>query len=239
MKTGTLYGIGLGPGDPELLTLKAVWLLGSCRTIYVPTSRFSKEAYVEETVKRHAAEGAEVREVTFSLDPDLEKRKQHWKSPAAGIVETLLQGGDVAFVTLGDPLLYSTWIYLLRAVRRLAPESAVETVPGVSSVSLCAALTSFPLGKGKEPVTFLPLSDDLDAVRSAVRAGGTVALMKIGRRLPLLLDLLEEEGVLGGSVFVARAGLPGQSVETDLGRLRHAPPETGNLAVILIHATVE
>ena len=99
-----------------------------------------------------------------------------------------------------------------------------------------SALTNFTLGEGKEPVTIVPTADDLTAVRRALEVGGTVVLMKIGNRLKEILALLEEQGVIGDAVFVARVGLDGQRVELDLRKLRADDPETGYLSVILVHA---
>jgi precorrin-2/cobalt-factor-2 C20-methyltransferase len=110
------------------------------------------------------------------------------------------------------------------------------TVPGVTSFAAAAALTNFPIGEGKEAVTIVPTADDLTAVRRALAVGGTVVLMKIGERLAEILELLEQDGLLEESVFVARAGLEGQRIETDLRQLKAAKAEAGYLSVVLVHA---
>jgi precorrin-2/cobalt-factor-2 C20-methyltransferase len=98
-----------------------------------------------------------------------------------------------------------------------------------------AALTNFPLGEGKEIVSIIPTADDLSSVRRALATGGTVVLMKIGARLQSVLDLLEEHAALDRAVFVARAGLDGQYLETDLRKLRGTEPKAGYLSVVLVH----
>jgi precorrin-2/cobalt-factor-2 C20-methyltransferase len=151
----------------------------------------------------------------------------------------LEKGEDACFITLGDALLYSTYIYMLRAIRETLPNVKVVTVPGISAFSAAAALTEFPLGKAKEPITIVPVSDDLEVVRSAVSKPGSVVLMKVGKRLQRVIDLLEEEGRLNDAVFVSRAGMASQRIETDLRRLRGTEVETGHLSIILVQTSPE
>jgi precorrin-2/cobalt-factor-2 C20-methyltransferase len=99
-----------------------------------------------------------------------------------------------------------------------------------------AARAGFPLGEGRETVTICPAADDLAAVRRALAAGGTVVLMKSGKRLPEDLDLLDTEGILEASVFVSRATMTGERIETDMRHLKAEEPEAGYLAIILVHA---
>lgn len=235
MTAGIFYALGLGPGEPELLTLKAVRLLRESPCIYVPFSRLSTQTWGADAVELYARKDAEVSDVSFSLGQDSAARQRHWRNTAGAIIDQLQQGRDVVFVTLGDPLLYSTAIYLIRALRDQWPDITIEIVPGVSAYSHCAALTGFPLGEGIQPVTILPTVTAMADLQSAIERGGTLVLMKIGRYLPEIIDLLDDNDLLGQSVFVARAGLPDQRVETDLRRLRGAASATGNLAIILIH----
>ena len=231
---GTLYGIGVGPGDPELLTLKAARILRSSHCIYLPTSRLSTQDYVQEIVHHYADNTCEICPVTFSLAADSDQRRDHWQQTAAEITERLNSGQDVAFVTLGDALLYSTYIYLIRALHRIMPEARVETIPGISSFSLAAALTNMPLGEGALPLQVIPSANDLDMIAAAIANGSGVVLMKIGSRLQEILALLDQADALERSVFVSRAGLPEQRVEYDLNCLRDADEKAGNLAVIIV-----
>ncbi|MDY0184375.1 MAG: precorrin-2 C(20)-methyltransferase [Desulfuromonadaceae bacterium] len=235
-RTGTFYGVGVGPGDPELLTLKAVRVLSHSDCIYVPSSHLSTQNYVAEVVKSHASPTCESVPVTFSLADNSTQRQHHWHATAQQICARLQAGQNVAFVTLGDPLLYSTYIYLLRALQDISPTAKVETVPGISAFSAAAALTNSPLGEGLHPLTVIPAANDLEQIRTLLAMGGGVVLMKIGPLLAQIIALIEQADALPRSVFVARAGLPEQHIETDLLRLRHAPPKTGNLAVIIVQA---
>jgi len=235
MKSGIFYAVGVGPGEPELLTLKAVRLMSDSRYLYVPFSRMTTQTWVSDAVQHYAREDAVINDVTFSLGQGSEERKRHWSTTAAQIIEQLKQGEDVVFVTLGDPLLYSTAIYLIRALREQWQGVSVDVVPGVSAYSHCAALTGFAMGEGTKPVTIIPTITAMADLQSAIERGGTLALMKVGRHLQDIIDLLEDNRLIDQAVFVARAGLPDQRIETDLRVLRGAEPAAGNLAIILIH----
>ena len=236
MKPGTLYGIGIGPGDPELITLKGARLISVCRNLFVPKARTAAESVALAIARPLLAPGVRIEELFFPMTADREELAKKWDAAAARVAEILVDGEDACFLTLGDSLLYSTYIYLLRALRKIIPDLNAVTVPGIMAFSAAAALTNFPVGEGREPVTIVPAADDLAAVHKALSSGGTVVLMKIGKRLPELLDLLDSEQLLESSVFVSHAMMAGQRIETDLRRLKAEEPETGYLSIILVHA---
>jgi precorrin-2/cobalt-factor-2 C20-methyltransferase len=236
MSLGTFHGIGIGPGDPELLTVKAAGLLGRTRNVFVPKAKADGESVALEIVRRYLSADAKIHEMVFPMTTDREKLAQSWDAAAERVAAVLENGEDACFLTLGDALVYSTYIYLLRSLKRRLPSLEVETVPGITSFSAAAALTDFPLGEAKELITIVPTSDDLTAITRALETGGTVVLMKIGKRLQEILDLLEASGVLEDSVFVSRAGHAEQRIELDLRRLRQEEAQAGYLSVILVLA---
>lgn len=236
MKLGTLYGIGIGPGDPELITVKGARILGSCLHVFVPKARTSSESIALGIARRHIAQGAAVSEILFPMTQEPGELEAKWEESAEVIARVLEQGEDCCFLTLGDALLYSTYIYMLRALRRRLPQARVVTVPGITSLSAAAALAEFPVGEAKEPVLIVPAADDLQWVKRALTMGGTLVLMKVGRRLSQILDLLEEAGLMHKAVFVSRAGMEGQRIETDLRGLKGGASEAGYLSIILVHA---
>lgn len=231
---GTLYGLGVGPGDSELLTVKAARILGACRTVFVPKARTAADSVALGIARQYLGADSQVIELVFPMTSDAGELTRRWDESAARVAAVLERGEDACFLTIGDPLLYSTYIYLLRALRLRLPALRAVTVPGITAFTAVAALTEFPIGEGKEPVTIVPTGDDLDAVRRALATGGTVVLMKIGKRLDAILDVLEAAGALESGVFVAHAGMPNQRVETDLRALRGQGPETGYLSIILV-----
>lgn len=236
MIPGTLYGIGIGPGDSELITLKGARLIGACPNLFVPKARTAAESVALAIARPLVGPAVRIEELLFPMTADREELARRWDDAAARIGLVLAAGEDACFLTLGDPLIYSTYIYLLRALRRAIPNLKIVTVPGITAFGAAAALTDFPIGEGKEPVTIIPTADDLTAVRRALELGGTVVLMKIGKRLPEILELLEGKGLLESSVFVSHATMAEQRVETDLRRLKAEGPEAGYLSIILVHA---
>mgnify|MGYP000157993342 CR=1 FL=1 len=236
MKIGALYGIGVGPGDPELITVKGANLLKNCRNLFVPKANMKSKSAAYSIIGRYINGDTNVRELVFPMVTDKTELKKNWRESAEKIAEVLRTGSDACFVTLGDSLLYSTYIYLLRSLKDVLPEAEVFTVPGVTAFSNAAALTNFPVGEAKKPVTIIPSADDFTPLKEALKKGGTVVLMKVGKRLPAILDVLEGAGVMDDAVFVAYAGMEGQRIETDLRKLKNQSPETGYLSTILIHA---
>ena len=233
MTLGTFYGIGVGPGDPELMTVKGARLLAQCRNVFVPKAGIAVQSVALEIAKGYLAPCACVRELTFPMTTDRAELASAWDASAGEVAIPLEAGQDACFLTLGDPMLYSTYIHLLRALRARFPALPVMTVPGITAMCAAASLAEFPIGQFKEPVTIVPAADDLHAVRQALAAGGMLVLMKVGKRLEALIDLLENAGRIGGSVLVSRAGMPGERIETDIRKLRGEGAEAGYLSVIL------
>jgi len=236
MRTGTLYGIGIGPGDPELVTLKGARLISACPHLFVPKARTAAESVALTIARSFVGSKTRIVELVFPMTDDKETLAEKWDDAAGRVAAVLEKGEDACFITLGDPLLYSTYIYLIRALRKRIPGLAAVTVPGITAFSAAAAGAEFPVGEGRETVTICPAADDLASVRRALTAGGTVVLMKIGKRLRDVLDLLDAEGLLDRSVFVSRATMAAERIETDLRRLKTEGPEAGYLSIILVHA---
>lgn len=239
MKPGILYGIGVGPGDPELITIKGANLISHCRHIFVPKARTAADSVALTIAGRYISSDAYLHELVFPMTADTNELSTRWNDSAAQVAETLETGADSCFLTLGDPLLYSTYIYLLHALRERLPDVDVVTVPGITAFSAAAALTGFAVGIAKDPVTIVPTADDLISVHQAIEKRGTIVLMKIGKRLSDILEILEETGLIEHSVFVSRAGMPDQRIEMNMRALRNTEQDMGYLSIILVHANME
>ncbi|MDD5167252.1 MAG: precorrin-2 C(20)-methyltransferase [Syntrophales bacterium] len=228
--------MGVGPGDPELMTVKGAALLGQCRHVFVPKSPAAAESVALSIAEPYLCDKTEIHELIFPMTPDPMALSRQWQANARAVADILITGEDACFITLGDTFLYSTFIYLVRELQICLPDVEIVSVPGITAFSAAASVCRFPVGVGKEPVTIVPTADDLESVRRALAEGETIVLMKVGRRLGDILDLLEEAGVIEESVFVSRVGMTDQRIETDLRRLRGEAPEAGYLSVILVHA---
>jgi precorrin-2/cobalt-factor-2 C20-methyltransferase len=236
---GVFYGIGIGPGDPDLITLKAVNTLSRCRTVFVPKARATEESTALTIAGRHLHPQADIRELVFPMTMDKTKLRQSWIDNAGQVAAVLESGQDAAFLTLGDAMLYSTYIYLVRALRDILPAVDIVTIAGITAFSAAAALTHFPVGTGKLPATIVPTSDDLHELRAILQRKGTKVLMKIGRRLDAILEVLEAAGMLDRSLLVSRVGMDDQRIETDLRALRGRNSDVGYLSIILVPAAEE
>jgi precorrin-2/cobalt-factor-2 C20-methyltransferase len=239
MTIGVFYGIGIGPGDPDLITIKAANILSQCKTVFVPKARATEESTALAIAAGHLHPRADIRELVFPMTMDKAKLRQSWIDNAEEVAAALKTGEDAAFLTLGDAMLYSTYIYLVRALRDVLPDAGIVTIAGITAFSAAAALTNFPVGTGKLPATIVPTSDDLAELREILQRKGTKVLMKIGRRLDAILEVLEEAGMLDRSLLVSRVGMDNQRVDTNLRALLGRNSDVGYLSIILVPAAEE
>jgi precorrin-2/cobalt-factor-2 C20-methyltransferase len=226
----------VGPGDPEWITVKGARALAACRQVFVPRSSEGGRSVALEIARSYLRADAVVHELHFPMTTDRRQLQESWQAAARRVLDPLEAGDDCCFLTLGDAMFYSTYVFLLKEIVRLRPDLPIVTIPGVTAYSAAAAITNTPVGRRKEPLTIVPASDDLAQFAAAVDRGGTVVLMKIGRRLQAVLDVLESRGLSARAVFVAYAGMSNQRVETDLGRLRGEPDEAGYLSLLIVEA---
>lgn len=239
MKQGILYGIGIGPGDPELITLKGSRILARCKHVFVPKGPAGDESLALSIAKQHIPDACHVTRIEFPMTRDRDELRKNWEASAKPIALLLRAGADVCYLTLGDTLMYSTYIYMLKGLRTHLPDAEIVTVPGVTAFSAAAALAGFPVGVGQQPVNVVPASENLESLETALSMGGTVILMKIGKKVGPVLKLLESSGHIDDAILVTRAGLTGQRIETDLRNLNPDFSDVANLSVILVHASKE
>jgi precorrin-2/cobalt-factor-2 C20-methyltransferase len=220
----TLVGVGVGPGDPELVTVKAVRVLRKADVIFVPVmagpgDRSAGPGRAETTIRAHVP-AERIRPVPFALNDTggvTPRRAAAWQAAATGVAQAFAAGaGTVAFGTIGDPNLYSTFSYLAQTVRALVPGVTIETVPGITAMQDLAARSATSLAEGDEPLTLLPLTAGADAFRRALAGPGTVVAYKLGAAAgptpAEVAGILTSHGRLDGAVAGARLGLPGQDV---------------------------
>ena len=232
----TLYGIGVGPGDPELLTLRAVSVLRRVRIVVGPRPRIGDDSLASRIALPHLSPDARREELVFPMTRDHAALKAAWDAAAGRILE-LLAEGDVAFLTLGDASLYSTWTYLRSAVLAIAPRQAVETIPGITSFAAAAARSGRALAEGDQALVVVPwaASDERAWLRPALQAGASAAFLKVADRLPELDASLRQTGRTD-SVLVSRATLPEERITFGWQEM----PAVGNgyLSVVLSSAEV-
>ncbi|MBI5563191.1 MAG: precorrin-2 C(20)-methyltransferase [Deltaproteobacteria bacterium] len=235
-KTGVLYGVGVGPGDAELMTRKAVRILGEAQVIAVPKSAEASADGLSKALSIAGAvvdmTGKTVVELPFPMTRDKERLRASRAAAASVVAGHLAAGRDAAFITLGDALLYSTFGYIVPFVKELLPDARVDYVPGITSFSAAAALSGMPLAESGERLAVIPAAYDMEEARGALAAFDTVVFMKVNRAIDRITALLEEVGVADRAVFVSRAGWPGEQVVTDISELKGATLDYFSLIIV-------
>ncbi|MEK7773780.1 MAG: precorrin-2 C(20)-methyltransferase [Deltaproteobacteria bacterium] len=224
-KTGVFYGVGVGPGDPELMTLKALRVLKAAQVIAVPRSSDTSSGGSSQAlvVVRKVMElgDRDVLELMFPMVKDEDALRKSRELAASKVMERLDSGLDVAFITLGDPMLYSTFSYLVPLVRNSAPGVEVRVVPGITSFSAAACALVMPLAESSEKIIIIPAAYDISEIEECLKKPfDTVVLMKVNRIFDRLLELLRVMGLEDKAFFVARVGWPEEEVVTDLKSLK-------------------
>jgi precorrin-2/cobalt-factor-2 C20-methyltransferase len=217
--TGTLYGIGVGPGDPELITLKALKVLHRVPYIFAASSTKNNYSLALDIVRCHL-NGAGIEYLPFPMSKDPQVLQSAWEQNARRVLEVLASGGDAAFVTLGDPLTYSTFGYLLKTLKRLYPEVRIVTIPGITSYSAAAALTHIPLTEGEE--SFYLVSGALGAakLREVIDKSDNIVMLKTYRYFDEIYQTLEEMDLLDRTTCISRCGMDGETVVANLRDLK-------------------
>jgi len=216
---GTLYGIGVGPGDPELVTLKAVKVLQRVPHIFASSSTKNSYSIALNIVRPHL-NGAGIEHLPFPMSLEPRVVQTAWERNARRVLEVLETGSDAGFITLGDPLTYSTFGYLLKTIKRLQPEVRVITIPGITSYSAAAALTHIPLTEGEESFYLVSGALGAEKLREVVEKSDNIVMMKTYRHFDEIYRALEEMDLLDRATCICRCGLEGETVVENLRDLK-------------------
>ena len=211
--SGKLVGVGVGPGDPELLTVKGLRVLREADEVFVPVGDTGEIGRAEAVVREQLGEdAARVRRLLFALSNDTEARTRNWTNAAQEVVETLRRDANCAFATIGDPNPYSTFTYLARAVRELIPEVVVDTVPGITAMQELASRSGTVLLLGDERLVLLPFTAGKSELRSALDSFETVVCYKGGGRVDEVLEVARETGRLEDGTYGSWLGMNGGEI---------------------------
>jgi len=204
MGNSTLYCVGCGPGDPDLLTLKAINIIKNADVIYTPTARENKPSVALSIVEKFLAKEIEIRQLVFPMVKDYEKLSEHWKINAKEIAEAVRNGKKAVYLTVGDPSLYSTWIYIHKEMCKNYKDIEIEIVPGITSIFSFSAEIKTPIGKGEEIIGIIPACYNLDRLKIAAECCDTLVFLKDGRYFNNVIDILMESSFPEDSdIFIA------------------------------------
>ena len=211
---GTCYGVGVGPGDPELLTLKAARVIGACQVVAAPQTRGGATLALDIAARAVNLADKEIVRLPFAMSRDAGERQRMHEESVGLIAGQLAQGRDVAVLTLGDPGVFSSFFYLADGLHERG--FAIEVIPGVTSFSAVAARLGQGLTEMDEPLHVVPSAACTDQIDEVLDLPGTKVLMKPCGKLGELAEALERRGELSRASLVADCGLPSEHVCRDL-----------------------
>ncbi len=198
-----LYGIGVGPGDPELMTLKALKILERVEILFVPKSG-AGVCIALDIVKKAINKDFRIVKLYFPMTKDKRKLEEHWDIASKAVEEALKDGSEGAFITLGDPLFYSTFSYLMPRILGLGID--IEVIPGITSISSCSASRRITLVAGDEKLAVIPAAYGLENLEHIAEEFDTVVLIKVSRNYNKIVDKIKELGLEDRALFMSRCG---------------------------------
>ena len=201
--------VGCGPGDPELLTVKATDILRNADVIFTPTAREGKPSIALSIVQQYVNATAKIVDLIFPMVKNREQAKLYWRRNAEQIAETAKMGKNVVYLTVGDPSLYSTWIYIQKEITSRYPEINVKIIPGIPSVFAFAAQAKISLVEGDETLGIIPACYDLEKVKRTANSCDTLVFLKDGRYFGAVIDMLGSVGFSDDSMITIAQDVSG------------------------------
>ncbi|QDP99113.1 precorrin-2 C(20)-methyltransferase [Lysinibacillus fusiformis] len=202
---GILYGLGVGPGDPELITVKAFRVIQESPVIAYPKKLKGSKSYAHRIVDVYInPEEKDMLGLVFPMTKDEAVLEREWTKSVELVYGKLQEGKDVAFVTEGDPLLYSTFIHMMKLMQDMHPEVEIRTVPGISSFNGSASRLGIALADGDDRVAIIPAHDDYDAMREAIESHDAVVFIKVAKVIDLMLKVLRDLDLLDKASVVTK-----------------------------------
>ena len=200
---GGLTAIGVGPGDPDLLTVKAVNAIHNADIIMCPASKEDRPSIALSVVSPviDKAKNQEIIKLIFPMTKDRDVLEQTWKKNAEIMARTVLSGKNVVYLTVGDPYLYSTWIYMHRNLEENHPDMNISVIPGIVSMFTFASKVGVSIAEGAEKVAIIPSCYDLSSVKEIAKNSEVMVFLKDGRYFDQVIDVLKESGFPDDSIF--------------------------------------
>ncbi|WP_066048961.1 precorrin-2 C(20)-methyltransferase [Robertmurraya korlensis] len=202
---GTLYGLGVGPGDPELITVKAFRRLKESPVIAYPKKQRGSKSYAHKIIDVYfQPDEKEMLGLVFPMTKDPEILDRKWSETVELVWEKVQEGKDVAFVTEGDPLLYSTFIHMMRLMQERHPEVPIEVVPGISSFNGAASRLGIALADGDDHIAIVPARDDYETMKKVIQENDCVIFIKVAKVIDVMLHVLRDLDLLHKASVVTK-----------------------------------
>lgn len=219
--SGRLYALGIGPGASDLLTVRAARILGKLDVLYAPAGRKGGDSLALSIVREYLGEQTEIRCTHFPMSADSTEKEAVWDEVAAALSVETLAGKQVGFITLGDAMLFSTWVFLLQ---RLGRPDWLEIVPGVTSFAAIAARAQTPLAMEQQSLAVVSCTAPEAEIKQALANHDSLVLMKVYGRFARVKALLADAGLLDRAVMMAEATLPGEQCWRQLAEVSDEQP---------------
>jgi precorrin-2/cobalt-factor-2 C20-methyltransferase len=232
-RIGRLYGVGVGPGDPELMTLKASRILSQVPVIFVPKKAEQGESIAESIVGNLSLRiEPKVVGLVLPMLRDREQLADYWRKAVESMWQYLKNGEDCAFVNVGDPLLYGTFVHILETLQKSHPEVEVEVIPGISSINAAAARAIVPLASNDERIAIISGNREDKVIRQTLENFDTVVFMKMNTVFDKLLTILEELKLIEKCVYVRRCTTQDEEIIWDISRLKGKKVDYFSLLIV-------
>ena len=225
------YGIGTGPGDSTLVTIKAVNTIKRLDILYTPEPKKGGDSLALSIVKEYVPDTVEIKQRHFPMNNDSVEKMASWDAITAEIKADVKAGKEVGFITLGDPMIYSTYVYIME---RLMDEIEVETIPGISSFSNIASNQNFPLVMDTDPLMVIPCTMEEEKIDAALQTYNCFVLMKVYKNFKEIVQKLEKYDLIDSAILVSNSSQEREVVYKDL-RDVHLQEKISYFSTILVN----
>jgi precorrin-2/cobalt-factor-2 C20-methyltransferase len=223
-KIGKLFGVGVGPGDPELLTMKAVRVIKAADVIFTAASTKNTYSLAVEIASPYISPDVPVNILSFPMTKDIHTAEIAWTENARMIADVLKRGLNAVFLTLGDPTTYSTFGYILKKMKCIMPEANIETVPGITSFHAASARLNRILVEGEESLLITSGAFGGDRIRN-VDGVENIAIVKAYKNIKDINQALKDTDLYKRSVAVTNCGRDNEEIINDIDELENRAPD--------------
>jgi precorrin-2/cobalt-factor-2 C20-methyltransferase len=232
---GTFYGIGVGPGDPELLTMKAVNTIRKVDVLIAPKTEKKDGSVAYNIAKPYLRDDVEIVYQVFPMVKHFEESIEAWEANMKEILGFLEAGKNVGFLTLGDAMFFSTYIYVFRLLEKKGVN--IETIPGIPAFIAIGSHLGWPIVEGNDVLSIIPATADKETIEKVMSVSDNVVLMKVYKNFPEIADLLVENKMIDNAVMVSRVGMPDEERIDDILARKDQP--VNYLSTVLARRTPE